>query len=420
MKINNRVTLVFLLIVISGSSAIAQTNLTTSPENKLTSEQIEEFKKLQRDREIRQQVQKEIDTFNQTLTNTVEIINNYLSIINLLLLVIPTFVTILFWIFRQSVIDGVVSQTKKELEEELKEKLKEKQEQVRSALENNIDISQQEIQKQIDEKMMKAFKDMDKNFDAIKEELKNKLETTFEEVKQRFQEETDKIENSILQDVLSDAQSKKAEILNNLSRQVPSLETIPDTNQPDIQQNIQQLLTELEALRDENREIYFTTEDYLKQGNAFFFTERYKDAISSYDKVLEKEPDNYFACVNRGWALRRLGIYEEALSSYENAIEIQPGHHIGWYGKGNALSELQRYDLAIQAYNKCLIIKSDFAWAWYRKARCYVLKNDINSALENLEKAITLNPEKFTAIAINDRYLEGVRKDKRFRKIIGN
>ena len=414
MKVKNRVTLVFLLIFIYSSSAIAHTNLTALQQNQLTSEQIEELKKLKRDREIRKQVEKEIDTFNETLANTIEVINNYLSIINLLLLIIPTFVTILFWIFRQSVINGVVSKIKKELEEELKEK----QEQVISALEKDIDISQQEIQTQINEKMMKAFKDMDKNFDAIKEELKKKLETTFEEVKQQFQAETDKIEDSILQDVLSDAQSKKAEILHNLSKQVPSLETIPDTNQPDIQENIQQLLTELEALIAENPEIYFTTEDYFKQGNAQFFIERYNDAISSYDKVLEKEPNNYLACVNRGWALRRLGIYEEALSSYEKAIKIQAEHHIGWYGKGNALSELKRYDLAIQAYNKCLIIKSDFAWAWYRKARCNVLKGDINSALENLEKAINLNPKKFTAIAINDKYLEDIKHDKRFQKIL--
>jgi tetratricopeptide (TPR) repeat protein len=226
------------------------------------------------------------------------------------------------------------------------------------------------------------------------------------------------MEESILEDVLSDSQVKKANILQQLSNITPSLWKIPDTNQPDIQLKIQQLTKQLEELKAKNPQLFFTIDDYLKQGDALFFQGRYQDAIISYDKVIKKQPDCYLAWVSRGWALRRLGRYEEALKSYQKAIDIKPEDSLGWYGKANALRELQQYDEAIIAYDKSLKFNPDFEWAWYRKARCYLVKGDIDKAVENLEKAIELNPDKLRQIARNDGDWDVIRNIDKFRKLI--
>ncbi len=385
--------------------------------------QVEELKENQRKQEIKDFIEKEVEdeidrSVGEKLERTTSLLDANLSVLNFWLLVAPVLVTIAFVFFRQMILKEWVSHTKKELEAELNTK----QDDIKIKLQNILDTKYQEIKKLITEEEHEMYKDMKKNLDDIEEELRKKLskqlEATFRDVKEHIQEKVDNIEESLLEDILSDAQVKKANILQQLSNITPSLWKIPDTNQPDIQQKIQQLTKQLEELKAKNPQLFFTVDDYLKQGDALFFEGRYEDAIISYDKVIKKQPDCYLAWASRGWALRRLGRYEEALKSYQKAISIKPKDDLGWYGKANALRELQRYDEAIVAYDKSLKFNPDFEWAWYRKARCYLVKGDIDKAVENLEKAIELNPDKLRQIAKNDGDWDVIRNIDKFRKLI--
>ncbi len=59
-----------------------------------------------------------------------------------------------------------------------------------------------------------------------------------------------------------------------------------------------------------------------------------------------------------------------------------------------------------------------FEWSWYRKARCYLAINDIDKALENLEKAIEFNPDKLRQFFQNDEDWDVIRDADRFKKFI--
>ncbi|MEM6754778.1 MAG: tetratricopeptide repeat protein [Cyanobacteria bacterium P01_C01_bin.38] len=393
MKIKNQVTFALSIILISISTATAQkptqqpqenpdaATIQNQPaENKSVFDEIGELvKSLNRKQQIREivkeevekEVEEEIDrSVGEKFERTTGLLDANLSVLNFWLIVSPVLVTIAFVFFRQMVLKEWVSNTKKELEEKLLQK-------------------QQEIEE-----------------DVVKQ-LEKQLDSNYQLVKQYIKE---------LEEALSDAQIQKDNILQQLSNLTPSLEKKFDTNNPDLQLKIQQLTRQLEELKAKNPQLFFTVDDYLKQGDALFFENRYEEAIKIYEKVIKRQSDSYLAHASRGRALRRLGRYEEALKSYKKAIDIKPEEDGGWYGKGNALRELQQYDEAIIAYNQSLKLNPTFEWAWYRKARCYLLKSDIDRALENLEKAIQLNPDKMRPIVRNDGDWDAIRNSDKFKE----
>jgi tetratricopeptide (TPR) repeat protein len=176
---------------------------------------------------------------------------------------------------------------------------------------------------------------------------------------------------------------------------------------------------------------------------------RYEEAIQSYDKALEIDSDYYKAWNNRGGTLANLGKYEEAIQSYDKALEIKPDYHevlnnrgvalgnIGKYeeailsydtikldyyealiNRGVALSNLGRYEEALSSYDKALEIKSSDPSAYYNKACAYSLQNNLEPALENLQKATQLNPEKYRDMAKTDSDFDNIRHDPRFQALI--
>ncbi len=130
------------------------------------------------------------------------------------------------------------------------------------------------------------------------------------------------------------------------------------------------------------------------RGIALSRLQRYEEAVQSYDRALEIQPDYYLAWYNRGVVLFNLKRYEEAVQSYDRALEIQPDYYLAWHNRGVILGNLQRYEEALQSYDRALEIQPDYHYAWYgrgiflRKLGRY--EESGNSAL----KALVYSPEK--------------------------
>lgn len=82
------------------------------------------------------------------------------------------------------------------------------------------------------------------------------------------------------------------------------------------------------------------------------------------------------------------------------------------------LGDLRRSEDAIASYHKALAIKPDYYQAFYNKACAYSLQNQIELALENLQKAIQLAPEKYREMAKNDSDFDNIPCDSRFQELI--
>ena len=82
------------------------------------------------------------------------------------------------------------------------------------------------------------------------------------------------------------------------------------------------------------------------------------------------------------------------------------------------LGSLSRNEEAIAAYDQALEFKPYYHEAWYNKACVYSLQNAIELALENLQKAIQLNPETCREMAKTDSDFDNIRHDPRFQALI--
>ncbi|MDM8560165.1 SUMF1/EgtB/PvdO family nonheme iron enzyme [Candidatus Parabeggiatoa sp. HSG14] len=79
--------------------------------------------------------------------------------------------------------------------------------------------------------------------------------------------------------------------------------------------------------------------------------------------------------------------------------------------------ELGDYKEAITYCDKVLQIKPDYAIAWYNKACYYAIQEQIEQALPDLQKAISLNP-KYKELAKTDADFDKIRHDARFQALL--
>ncbi|MDJ0799544.1 MAG: tetratricopeptide repeat protein, partial [Calothrix sp. MO_167.B12] len=122
--------------------------------------------------------------------------------------------------------------------------------------------------------------------------------------------------------------------------------------------------------------------------------ERYEEAIASYDKALEFQPDYYLAWYNRGVNLENLERYEEAIASYDKALEFQPDYYLAWYNRGVNLGNLGRYEEAIASYDKAVAIKPDKDEAWYNRGIALGNLGRYEEEIASFDKAVAIKPDK--------------------------
>ncbi len=102
------------------------------------------------------------------------------------------------------------------------------------------------------------------------------------------------------------------------------------------------------------------SEAWHNRGSALGRLGNYEAAIESFQSALTIDPHNYQAWNDRAHALYQLQNWSEAVNSWSNAIKIMPGNHLFWYNRGCALEHLEQWQDAIASYEKALEIKPDF------------------------------------------------------------
>lgn len=89
--------------------------------------------------------------------------------------------------------------------------------------------------------------------------------------------------------------------------------------------------------------------DNLVNGN-------YSESSKYYDIVLEVQPENIDALINKGNLSFFQKNYLETLKFLDKAIEINPEHSILWANNAEALEEMGTYNEAITCFEKVIEI----------------------------------------------------------------
>ena len=96
-------------------------------------------------------------------------------------------------------------------------------------------------------------------------------------------------------------------------------------------------------------------------------------AMSYFDKILEIDPENVQALMNKGSILGTLGSHSEAIYYYDKILEIEPNNTSILNNKGTAFSNLEKYSEALSYFDKVLQI--DPANKLAMSLKSYVLTN---------------------------------------------
>jgi len=96
---------------------------------------------------------------------------------------------------------------------------------------------------------------------------------------------------------------------------------------------------------------------------------RKREALASFDRVVELKPDWAEVHFGRGFLLQELRDHEGALAAFDRTIEINPSHDRAYYGKGLSLIALQRNDEAVPALERNTKLQPMSPYGWYQLAR---------------------------------------------------
>ncbi|MGB3651261.1 MAG: tetratricopeptide repeat protein [Rivularia sp. (in: cyanobacteria)] len=154
--------------------------------------------------------------------------------------------------------------------------------------------------------------------------------------------------------------------------------------------------------------------DYYKDGRVAYKGRKYEEAITNFDRAIQKNPDDAKAYVNRGNSHYNLKEYEAALTDYTHAVKLNPNEIKAFVNRGNVrymLAEYssdpdKEYKLAIEDYNRALRIDRDEVEAYIRRGivRSQIAKfsgdsqKDYLRAIDDFNRALKINssrPEAF-------------------------
>ncbi|MBW4473696.1 MAG: toll/interleukin-1 receptor domain-containing protein [Stenomitos rutilans HA7619-LM2] len=195
-----------------------------------------------------------------------------------------------------------------------------------------------------------------------------------------------------------------------------------------------------------------TVEVWRNRGNAFANLERYEEALESYQKALDFNHKDIAAWRSRGDALQELKRYDDSLVACERALEIDPenSHTLNSYAL--TLSLLQEFEKAIAAVDKAINLKPEkvlykanrsivlarvgrYAEAlaaceeavkqapehesgYYAKACYYALQDELEQAIDHLQKAIAIAPRLSRREARHNPDFDRIRDNERFRALV--
>jgi tetratricopeptide (TPR) repeat protein len=182
---------------------------------------------------------------------------------------------------------------------------------------------------------------------------------------------------------------------------------------------------------------------YNTRGNALDEMGNHELAINDFDEALKIDPNNSNIHLNKAISLQKSGEFEKALNEYDYVIKINPKLGEAFVNRGNLHAELQHYKEAISDYKKGLrfladkkiiaivynnlgnvflqlenyeeakkqfdksILMSDESnqkgMSYFRRAICYILEDDIDSALLDLRESLIHKPNFFEAYLLKSQ-----------------
>jgi serine/threonine-protein kinase len=126
--------------------------------------------------------------------------------------------------------------------------------------------------------------------------------------------------------------------------------------------------------------------------NVLTTLKRDDQAIASYRRSLELEPDYAIAWCDLGVSLDRTGAVEEAIASYDRAIELDPSSPHAHFDRGISLEKLARHEDAIASLRRALELDPSSAGTQFRLGYSQFTSQEYDDAIASYRRALELDP----------------------------
>ncbi len=136
-------------------------------------------------------------------------------------------------------------------------------------------------------------------------------------------------------------------------------------------------------------------EELIKTADELRHMGKYEEALTTYERVLEKYPKHVPALIGKSVALRGLKEYDEALITLDMAIEADPKSTKAWNNKGHIFRDLRKYDKALEAFAISINIDPDNAFSWNGKGLVLLNLQKYTDAIEAYNTSLNKNSLKY-------------------------
>ena len=128
-------------------------------------------------------------------------------------------------------------------------------------------------------------------------------------------------------------------------------------------------------------------------GEVYSSLGNHKNAIASYNRAIEVEPNYAEAYNNLGVTLNKLGRNEEAITSLNRAIDLWPNYAEAYNNLGKVLIDFGEYKEAVANLNQAIKLWPDYAGAYNNLGNALENLSKYEEAISSYNKAIELNPD---------------------------
>jgi tetratricopeptide (TPR) repeat protein len=122
-------------------------------------------------------------------------------------------------------------------------------------------------------------------------------------------------------------------------------------------------------------------------------TERWDEAATDFERVLEVDPDNLAWLILRGQALLMLGRYEDSLAPLDRAVELDESQSLSYGFRGAVRYMLRDEPGALADLGRAVELAPGWDWAQSLLAETLLLSGRNDEALAASEAAVELAPE---------------------------
>jgi tetratricopeptide (TPR) repeat protein len=143
-----------------------------------------------------------------------------------------------------------------------------------------------------------------------------------------------------------------------------------------------------EEIQRANEEVW----QRFEQAVAAVEAEDYSTALSSFESIVEDDPEFAEAYFNMGFVYGKMNELEKARERYEKATQVRPEYYEAWVELANLFNGEHLYEKSLEAFEKAIALKADEISTLYNYGAVALNAGVMPKAQEAFGKLLAIDP----------------------------